>query len=109
LIQKDELWSFLEVGYAEFLPDEFLEGQTSTDQLVEDFIKLIQQHLETVPRPDLEPKKETGKRSINPKQCRFFFWSGEMKTPRSTTCTGSVEEVVVEPTEATTSSSIHLY
>jgi hypothetical protein len=49
LIPEDELGFFLEVGYERYLPDEFVEGRASTDELVQDFIT-FQQGLETVTR-----------------------------------------------------------
>jgi hypothetical protein len=38
MVAEDELGFFFKQGYEKYLPDEFVEGEASTDQIVEDFI-----------------------------------------------------------------------
>ena len=45
MIDEDELWSFLEVGYEQYIPNEFVDGQADPDKIVDDFIK-YKQYLE---------------------------------------------------------------
>ena len=93
---EDELWSFLKVGYEEYLPDEFIEGQASTDDIVNDFVK-YRKNLEVATRPDLKAKNRrrgvlASKKGKGQTKGRFRLspW------PRRTTFAGEVEDVSEE-------------
>ena len=53
---EDELWTFLKVGYEEYLPDEFIDGKASTEQMVEDFVK-YRKNLEAATIPGMSMKR----------------------------------------------------
>jgi hypothetical protein len=68
MISEDELGFFFKQGYERFLPDEFLEGEASTDQLVEDFIAY--RMAVEVATGKVSPKKSVFRTKITEKRSR---------------------------------------
>ncbi|KAL3921288.1 MAG: hypothetical protein SGILL_002825 [Bacillariaceae sp.] len=103
MIHEEELPFFFKPGFEKYLPDEFIEGEASTDKMVSDFIS-YQNAME----------KATGKVSISkalfnrngtngsgPSMLRKFFSRGPMKTP--------TDESLEEANDATEFSEYNSY
>lgn len=56
-IEEDEMWTYFDVGYEQYLPDEFIEGKACTEDIVRDYIK-FRKHLEIRTKPDLGRRKK---------------------------------------------------